>query len=64
MNADYIMKEGRKRDKNVAMKLASRKVIVLKDEICGLPVSVWLARAPSGPVFRHTGGGEEQDLGN
>ena len=46
------------------MKLASRKLIILKNEICGLPVSVWLARAPSGPVFRHTGGGEERELGN
>ena len=52
------MKEGRKRDKNVAMKLVSRKLIVLKDEICSLPVSVCLARAPSGPVLRHTGKGE------
>ena len=60
MNADKIMKEGRKRGKNAVMKLASRKLIILKNEICGLPVSVWLARAPSGPVFRHIGGGEER----
>ena len=45
------------------MKLAERKLIVLKDEIGSLPESVWLARAPSGPVFGQAGEGEARRNG-
>ena len=56
------MKEGRKMGKICSMKLASRSLFVLKNDICGLLVSVWLAAAPLEPVFRDTGKGEKERI--